>query len=57
MKKKVAIYCTIGPKSINKNFLSFLNKKASLVRINMSHINVINLKHSFSISNIQSLKA
>jgi len=49
MKKKVAIYCTIGPKSINKNFLSFLNKKASLVRINMSHINVINLNKTIKL--------
>ena len=41
------IFCTLGPSSLNKNFLNFLEKKkyiVSLVRINLSHINFEDLK-------------
>ena len=41
------IFCTLGPTSLNKNFLSFLEKKkyiVSLVRINLSHINIEDVK-------------
>ena len=44
MKNKTEILCTLGKKTINKNFLSFLNNRASLIRINLSHINIKNLK-------------
>ena len=42
--KKIKILCTLGPKSLNKNFLKFTNKKIDLVRLNLSHINVSKLE-------------
>ena len=41
---KIGIYSTIGPTSLNKKFLSFANNKVSLLRLNMSHIDLKNLK-------------
>ena len=41
--KKIKIFCTLGPKSLNKSFLRFVNKKVSLVRLNLSHINISEL--------------
>ena len=41
--KKIDIIVTLGPASINKKFLKFINNKASLVRLNMSHIKLQNL--------------
>ena len=39
MKKKlIKILCTLGPSSLNKNFLRFAKGKISLIRLNMSHI-------------------
>lgn len=32
------IFCTIGPASLNKNFLNSVKKKVSLLRINLSHV-------------------
>jgi pyruvate kinase len=36
MKKE--IFCTLGPGSLNKNFLKFSQKNINLLRINMSHV-------------------
>ena len=44
MKNRTKILCTLGKKTINKKFLSFLNNKASLIRINLSHVSINNLK-------------
>jgi pyruvate kinase len=44
MKKKPIILCTLGPSTLNKKFLRFINKKANLVRINMSHVDIKDLK-------------
>ena len=41
MKKK--IFCTLGPSSINKNFLQFTRNKVDLLRINMSHVKIKDL--------------
>ena len=41
---KIEIFVTLGPGSINKNFLSFINNKVSLVRLNMSHVKLDELK-------------
>jgi len=41
---KIEIFVTLGPSSINKNFLRFINNKVSLVRLNMSHIELNELK-------------
>ena len=38
MKKKINILCTLGPSSLNPNFLKYIEGKVSLVRLNMSHI-------------------
>ena len=35
---KIKIFCTLGPKSINKKFLNFSKKNIDLLRINMSHV-------------------
>ncbi len=40
MFKKIDIFVTLGPSSLNKQFLTFINRKVSLVRLNMSHVNV-----------------
>ena len=40
MKKRHEIWATLGPSSLNKDFLKFCKNKVSLLRLNMSHINV-----------------
>lgn len=43
--KKIEIFCTLGPASINKKFLNFAKKNnVSLVRLNMSHLNLKTLE-------------
>ena len=37
---KIEIFCTLGPSSLNKNFLKSIDKKVSLVRLNMSHLSL-----------------
>tara|TARA_B110001452_G_scaffold226547_1_gene200985 strand:- start:343 stop:1302 length:960 start_codon:yes stop_codon:yes gene_type:complete len=44
MKKKIEIFCTLGPKSLNKFFLKYVDKKVNLLRLNMSHIEPKNLE-------------
>ena len=44
MKKKIKIICTLGPASLNKEFLKFAENKISLLRLNMSHISLNNLE-------------
>ena len=46
MKKKIEIICTLGPRSLNKKFLKFSKNRVSLLRLNMSHLNLANLKKS-----------
>ena len=41
---KIKIICTLGPKSINKDFLKFAKNNISMLRLNMSHLNLYNLK-------------
>ena len=41
--KKISIFCTLGPSSLNKKFLKYSRKKISLLRLNMSHIETKNL--------------
>lgn len=40
MKSKHKIWVTLGPSSLNKDFLKFCKNKVSLLRLNMSHINL-----------------
>ena len=43
--KKVEIFCTLGPSSLNKKFLRMAEaKKVDLVRLNMSHLSIASLK-------------
>ena len=52
MEKTKEILCTIGPKILNKKFLKSINKKISLIRINMSHLEISDLKKMiFTIKN------
>ena len=44
MKKKIDILCTLGPSSLNKQFLRFAKNNISLLRLNMSHISLRELK-------------
>lgn len=46
MIKNKEIFCTLGPSSLNKEFLKFSNKKISLLRLNMSHIKISKLKET-----------
>ena len=39
-KFKKEIFCTLGPSTLNKNFLKFTNKTISLLRLNLSHVNI-----------------
>ncbi len=41
----IEIFVTLGPSSFNKDFLKYINnKRVSLVRLNMSHLNTLELK-------------
>lgn len=42
--RSIKIICTIGPKSLNKNFLIFSKKNINLLRLNMSHLEVEELQ-------------
>ena len=42
---KIKIFCTLGPSSLDKNFLKFAElQKVDLVRLNMSHLSLNNLE-------------
>lgn len=44
MINKLDIFCTLGPSTLNKKFLKFAKGKISLLRLNMSHVNLKELK-------------
>ena len=41
---EIKIICTLGPQSINKKFLKFSNNNVNLLRLNMSHLTLGELK-------------
>ena len=43
---KIKIICALDLQSLNKEFLKFSKNKISLLRLNMSHVNLSNLKKS-----------
>ena len=45
---KVNIFVTLGPSSLNKKFLNFIQGKVSLARLNMSHVNLEKLGEKIS---------
>ena len=44
-KKQIKILCTLGPSTLNKRFLNFAERKISLLRLNMSHIEIKDLSN------------
>ena len=43
--KKIKIFCTLGPSSLNKKFLKFAQlQKVEMVRLNMSHLGLKELE-------------
>tara|TARA_B100000767_G_scaffold270527_1_gene294418 strand:- start:6388 stop:7350 length:963 start_codon:yes stop_codon:yes gene_type:complete len=44
MKKKIKIICTLGPSSLNSEFLEYSRKNVDLLRLNMSHLGISELK-------------
>jgi pyruvate kinase len=44
LKNNKEIFCTLGPSTLNKFFLKFSNKKVDLLRLNLSHVNILDLK-------------
>ena len=44
MKKKIKIICTLGPSSLNSEFLEYSQKNVDLLRLNMSHLGLDDLK-------------
>lgn len=49
MKKKVKIICTLGPSSLNTQFLEYANKNVDLLRLNMSHLKISELKQNIAL--------
>ena len=45
MPHKKKIFCTLGPKSLNPRFLKNIKRKVSLLRLNLSHIEVKDIKN------------
>ena len=39
-EKKIKIICTLGPSSLNKDFLKFAKNKVNLLRLNMFHVKI-----------------
>lgn len=48
MRKKIKIICTLGPSSLNANFLEYSQKNIDLLRLNMSHLSISELKKNIS---------
>ena len=48
---KIKIICTLGAKTINRNFLKFSNNKIKSLRLNLSHLTINKL-----IKNIKFIK-
>jgi pyruvate kinase len=48
MKKKIKIICTLGPSSLNSKFLEYSRKNVDLLRLNMSHLGISELKKNIS---------
>lgn len=49
MKKKIKIICTLGPSSLNSSFLEYASKNIDLLRLNMSHIEISDLKKKINL--------
>ena len=56
MKKKIKIILTLGPSSLKKKILQKLRKDADIFRLNMSHLNLVQLKRNLSILKKNNIK-
>ena len=43
------IISTLGPSSINKNFLNFASREIDLIRLNMSHLSIQKLEKNIKV--------
>jgi len=48
MSKKIKIICTLGPGSLNSEFLEYSRNHVDLLRLNMSHLETSDLKKSIA---------
>ncbi len=46
MKNKINVICTLGPSTLNRRFLKFSENNIDLLRLNMSHLSVANLREN-----------
>jgi pyruvate kinase len=49
IKKKIKIICTLGPSSLNSQFLEYSIKNIDLLRLNMSHLEISDLKKNIKL--------
>jgi len=47
-KKKIKIICTLGPSSLNSEFLEYSRNKIDMLRLNMSHLEPTELKKNIA---------
>ena len=56
MKKKIKLILTLGPSSLKKNILDKLKKDTDIFRLNMSHLDLKQLKKNISLLKINKIK-
>lgn len=49
MSKKIKIICTLGPGSLNSKFLEFSRNNVDMLRLNMSHLELSELKKNITL--------
>ena len=49
IKRKIKIICTLGPSSLNSEFLEYSRKNIDLLRLNMSHLEISDLKKNIKL--------
>ena len=49
IKKKIKVICTLGPSSLNSEFLEYSRKNIDLLRLNMSHLEISDLKKNIKL--------
>jgi pyruvate kinase len=47
-KKQIKIICTLGPSSLNSNFLEYSRNRIDMLRLNMSHLEPTELKKNIA---------
>ena len=49
INRKIKIICTLGPSSLNSEFLEYSRKNIDLLRLNMSHLEISDLKKNIKL--------